>query len=177
MFALKVMMEILWPDIPLWEIALRSLSVFLFLVIIIRITGKRDIGEMSPADFILLLLISANVHTSLSGDDKSLLGGLIGVTVLILANFLLNRFAFKNRKFEDILKGAPEVLIYRGVIKENVLKRHNLTIDQIKIAMRKHGLVHFGSVRLSVLETDGTISVIKERKAHKREAAETVPTF
>lgn len=92
------MADFIYPDIPAWEIILRSLSVFFFLLLLIRISGKRDVGEMSPADLILLLLLSANVHTSLSGDDKSLLGGMIGAAALMITNHILNRIAFKKKK-------------------------------------------------------------------------------
>lgn len=155
-------MDVLWPDIPIWEIILRSVSVFLFLLIILRVSGKRDIGEMSPADLILLLLLSANVHTSLSGDDKSILGGLIGATALLTVNYLLNWLAYKNKKFEGFLKGSPEILIYRGKVQEKVLSRHKLTHEQVKIALRKEEISHYDKVRLAVLEPDGTISVFKE---------------
>lgn len=155
-------MDVFWPDIPIWEIILRSVSVFLFLLIILRVSGKRDIGEMSPADLILLLLLSANVHTSLSGDDKSILGGLIGATALLTVNYLLNWLAYKNKKFEGFLKGSPEILIYRGKVQEKVLSRHKLTYEQVKIALRKEEVTHYDKVRLAVLETDGTISVFKE---------------
>lgn len=153
--------SILLPDIPIWEIILRSLSVFFFLLLLLRLSGKRDVGEMSPADLVLLLLLSANVHTSLSGDDKSILGGLIGAAALMITNNLLNRFAFKNKKFEKILKGYPEIIISRGEPCRDIMKKHQLSDMQLNIAIRKEGLSDFKDVRVAVLETDGTISVIK----------------
>jgi uncharacterized membrane protein YcaP (DUF421 family) len=128
-------------------------------------TGKRDVGEMSPSDLILLLLLSANVHTSLAGDDKSVTGGLIGALVLILLNLVLNKIAFKNRKFEKFLKGEPEVVILKGEPQFQVMKRHQLTHAQLEIAIHKEGLEKFSDVKFGILETDGTISIIKETSA------------
>lgn len=154
-------MDVFWPNIPIWEIILRSLFVFVFLIGILRFTGKRDTGEMSPADLILLLLLSANVHTSLSGEDKSVLGGVIGATSLIAANYAFNWWAFKNKKFETFLKGSPELVVYKGRICMETLKKHHLTRSQLKMALRAEGLYRVGDVRLAVLEPDGTISVIE----------------
>lgn len=149
------------PDIPVWEIALRSFTVFITIIIILRVAGKRDIGEMSPADLVLLLLLSANVHTSLSGDDKSLLGGIIGAIVLMLTNYVLNHFAFKNKKFEKILKGHPEVIISKGDVIDKIAKKHKLSPEQLMLAIRKNGAEKISEVRLAIIEIDGTISVFK----------------
>lgn len=149
------------PDIPVWEIALRSFTVFITIIIILRVAGKRDIGEMSPADLVLLLLLSANVHTSLSGDDKSLLGGIIGAIVLMLTNNVLNHFAFKNKKFEKILKGHPEVIISKGDVIDKIAKKHKLSPEQLMLAIRKNGAEKISEVRLAIIEIDGTISVFK----------------
>lgn len=154
--------NILFPDIPVWEIILRSLTVFFFLLILIRLSGKRDVGEMSPADLILLLLLSANVHTSLSGDDKSLLGGLIGAGALMLVNNLLNRVAFKKKGFENVLKGHPEIIIHNGEANKKVMKKHLLSEMQLGIAIRKEGIEDINEVKYGVLETDGSISIIKK---------------
>lgn len=156
------MADFIYPDIPAWEIILRSLSVFFFLLLLVRISGKRDVGEMSPADLILLLLLSANVHTSLSGDDKSLLGGMIGAAALMITNHILNRIAFKKKRFEKILKGYPEVIIHNGKPCEDVMKKHLLSELQLGMAIRKEGVEDIDDVKYAVLETDGSISVIKK---------------
>lgn len=148
------------PDAPVWEIVLRSLVVFFFLLTLIRISGKRDVGEMSPADLVLLLLLSANVHTSLSGSDKSLTGGLIGALALMITNHLLNRYAFKNKKFEKTLKGHPELIIHRGKPCENIMKKHQLSLMQLETAVRKEGVFSVEEVQAGILEPDGTISII-----------------
>lgn len=154
--------NILFPDIPVWEIILRSLTVFFFLLILIRLSGKRDVGEMSPADLILLLLLSANVHTSLSGNDKSLVGGLIGAGALMLVNNLLNRVAYRKKKFENVLKGHPEIIIHNGQANKSVMKKHLLSEMQLGIAIRKEGVEDINEVKYGVLETDGSISIIKK---------------
>ena len=154
-------MDVWWPDIPIWEIIVRSLTVFFFLLIVMRVSGKRDVGEMSPSDLILLLLLSANVHTSLSGSDESILGGLIGASALMTANFALNRFAFKHRRFEKVLKGHPEIIVFNGMENLDVMSRHSLSKMQLKTALRKEGAEEVSEVRLAVLEPDGSISVFR----------------
>src|SRR5690606_35596229 len=148
------------PDIPIWEIVIRSLLVFFCLLLLLRLSGKRDVGEMSPSDLILLLLLSANVHTSLSGDDKSILGGVIGATVLMLTNYNLDLIFFKNKKAEKIIKGTPEVTVFNGEPCSDIMKRHKLTQMQLEMALRKEGVSDCSKVKVAVLETDGTISVI-----------------
>lgn len=153
------------PDIPIWEIALRSFTVFITIIVILRIAGKRDIGEMSPADLVLLLLLSANVHTSLAGDDKSLLGGIIGAIVLMITNYLLNHFAYKNKKFEKILKGHPEVIISQGKVIQKIANKHKLSPEQLMLAIRKEGAEKVSQIRLAIIEIDGTISIFKSQNA------------
>lgn len=148
------------PDAPVWEIVLRSIVVFFFLLLLLRVSGKRDVGEMSPADLVLLLLLSANVHTSLSGNDKSLTGGLIGAFALMVTNHLLNRYAFRNKKFEKTLKGHPELIIHKGQPCENIMKKHQLSLMQLEMAVRKEGVFSIEEVQAGVLEPDGTISII-----------------
>lgn len=153
------------PDIPVWEVIVRALITFFFLLICLRLVGKRDVGEMSPSDFILLLLLSANVHTSISGDDKSILGGLIGAGSLIAINFAMNKYASKNKNFEKVLKGEPEVIIHNGKPKRDVMARHSLSDMQLKTALRKEQAESYEQVRLAVLEPDGEVTVFKFNEA------------
>lgn len=152
---------IVWPEIPIWEVLLRAISTFVLLLVALRIVGKRDVGEMATSDFILLLLLSANLHTSISGDDKSLLGGMIGAGALILVNWLMNTAAMKSKRFEKILKGHPEIIIYNGVPSRKVMARHRITDMQLKTALRKEKAETYEEVRLAVLEVDGEITVFK----------------
>ncbi len=167
-------MDIWLPDIPVWEVVIRSLAVFAFLLVVIRLSGKRDMGEMSPSDLILLLLLTANVHTSLAGADKSVLGGLIGALALVIANYVLNRFAFNSKKFERVLKGRPEVIIFDGEIQEDIMKKHLISKMQVKVALRKEGVESVDDVRMAVLEPDGEITVFKREHSHKIVPANTV---
>lgn len=176
-------MHIWFPDIPVWEVIVRALVTFFFLLIALRLTGKRDVGEMSPSDFILLLLLSANLHTSISGDDKSILGGLIGAGSLIVLNFVMNRYAAKSKRFEALLKGEPEIIIHHGEPRRDVMKRHALSDMQLKMALRKEHAESYEEVRLAVLEPDGEITVFKYTedqkeqliKAYSRKAFDSQP--
>lgn len=167
-------MNVWLPDIPVWEIIVRALVTFFFLLIALRLTGKRDVGEMSPSDFILLLLLSANLHTSISGDDKSILGGLLGASSLILVNYAMNRYAAKSKRFEAVLKGQPEIIIHYGQPKRDVMKRHALSEMQLKMALRKEHAEEFSQVRLAVLEPDGEITVFKYNDDKRDRIVESV---
>ena len=149
------------PEIPVWEVIVRALITFFFLLIGLRLVGKRDLGEMSPSDLILLLLLSANLHTSISGKDQSVLGGLIGASCLLAVNFAMNRYALRNKRFEKILKGSPEVIIHNGHPNRDVMSRHGLSDMQLQTALRKEKAERYDEVRLAVLEPDGEISVFK----------------
>ncbi len=155
-------MDIWLPEIPVWEIIVRAIIVFLFVLIIIRISGKRDVGEMSPADLILLLLMSASAHSSLAGSDKSILGGLIGVGTLLGVNYIFNSIAFRSKGFEKFLKGHPEVIVQNGEVQMKILKRHRLSLMQLKVGLRKEGIEEIDDVRIAVLEPDGEITAFKK---------------
>ena len=154
-------MDVWWPEIPLWEVVVRSVLTFFVLLIFVRLMAKRDLGESSPSDLILLLLLTANVEPSIAGKDKSILGGLMGAGVLVMLNAALNKFAYRSKLFERKLKGSSELLIHDGETCDDVMKKHSMSFAQLRIAIRKEGVLKVSDVRLAVLEPDGSISVVK----------------
>src|SRR5207302_4670557 len=107
--------------IPIWELVLRSAVVYAFLIVLLRLTGKRQVGQMAPFDLVLLLVLSNAVQNSMNGGDNSLVGGLISATTLVGLNFLIGLMTYKSKKLEAIIEGRPQVLVHNGKLFEDVM--------------------------------------------------------
>lgn len=145
---------------PILNVVLRSLCVYLFMVIAIRLFGKNQLSQLNAGDVVLLLLISNAVQNAMVGPDTSLEGGLIAALVLFVANFILKRLMFSNRSFETFMEDDPVTLIKDGVIDQKALNKVKITLDELEEAIREHGIESIDKVKLSNLEVDGNISVI-----------------
>ena len=145
--------------VPWWELVIRGLIVYLFLIGLLRLTGKRQIGEFSPLDLILLLILSNAVQNSMSAGDNSLIGGLISATTLVGINYFVNLLMFKSKKFEAILEGGPQVLISQGKIFEEVMNDAKLTRLELDSTLRLAGYFELKKVKLAILENNGRVSV------------------
>ena len=146
-------------SVPWWELVLRSLIVYFALLFLLRLTGKRQIGQLSPFDLILLLLISEAVQNSIVASDDSLIGGLIAVATLIAANYLVGLATFKSLRLERAVDGRPQVLIHEGKIFEDVMRESKMTRKELDTALRHEGFFEIGKIKLAILETNGEISV------------------
>jgi uncharacterized membrane protein YcaP (DUF421 family) len=150
------------PETPVGTIALRCVVVYLCVLIGFRLFGKREVGQMTPFDLVLILLIANAVQNAMVGPDESLTGGLIAAGTLLLLNFTVGRLVVKSRSLERVIKGRATLLINRGVIQEAHLSREGVTREDLMRQLREHGVATPEEVRLAVLEVDGTLSVIKE---------------
>ncbi|MBD8081578.1 DUF421 domain-containing protein [Chryseobacterium caseinilyticum] len=146
------------------NVVFRSLCVYLFMVIAIRVFGKNQLSQLNAGDVVLLLLISNAVQNAMVGPDTSLQGGIIAALVLFAANFVLKRIMFKNPKFKSFLEEDPVILIRDGKIDEPALNRVKITEDELEESIREHGVDGIKNVRLSILEVDGNISVVSMDK-------------
>lgn len=146
-------------SVPWWELIARSALVYLFLVVILRLTGKRQVGQLAPFDLVLLLVLSNAVQNSMNGGDNSLLGGLISATTLIALNYGMGIATFRSKKLEGLVEGRPEVLIHNGKLYEEVLTRAQLTRHEVNAALRQAGCVCVEEVHTAILENNGAISV------------------
>lgn len=160
---------------PVGQILVRCLVVYFFVLAGLRLTGKREVGQMTPFDLVLILLISNAVQNAMVGPDNSLLGGLIAAAALLLVNLVLGRLVPRSRVVSNVLKGHATLLINRGVIQEAHCEKEGVTTEDLMAALREHGIAHLDDVRLAVLEVDGSISVLKNddvvprgEKAHRR---------
>ncbi len=156
-------MELLIPDISLIEKTLRTVVVYGFLLIAFRLAGKRQLGQLSPFDLVVLLVISNAVQNALIGRDDSLGGGLIGVTVLLVVNGVVAWFSSRHRGFERLVESAPTILIRHGRVCMDNLRRELMSLPELRAALRREGVVSVGEVRYAILEEDGRVSVIRRR--------------
>lgn len=142
------------------DIILRSTAVYFFMLIALRVFGKKELSQLNTTDIILILLISNAVQNAMVGPDTSLWGGLAAATVLFLINFLLKKIMFRSKWFSALLQDKPQILIHEGKLDFRQLSRLDISHEELKEAMREHGVEHFTDVKLAMLETDGNISII-----------------
>lgn len=142
------------------DVILRSTAVYLFMVIALRIFGKKELSQLNTADVILILLISNSVQNAMVGSDTSLWGGLAAASVLFVINYVLKKLMFRFKGLANLIQEKPEILIHDGTLDFKILSKLNITNDELKEAMREHGIEHFKEVKLAMLEIDGNISII-----------------
>jgi uncharacterized membrane protein YcaP (DUF421 family) len=158
------MSELLTSPAQVGLIAFRTVVVYVFILVGFRISGKREVGQLAPFDFALILLIANAVQNAMVGPDSSLVGGLAAAAVLLTLNSALGRLAVHNRKIEKLLRGEARVLISRGHVYKAHLEREGLSHEELMQALRENGCGTIDECRLAVLEVDGTISVVQKSK-------------
>src|SRR5579864_3405953 len=151
-----------WKDmfvlgLPLMEKILRPVFVYAFLVIGLRLSGKRELVQLNPFDLVVLLTLSNTVQNAIIGDDNSVTGGLLGATTLLVVNYVLVRFVSNHQSLERFIEGDPDMLIERGVIKYDCLKKEAITIGELLGAAHKQGFASLDEIECAVLEPSGSI--------------------
>lgn len=144
------------------QIVLRCIAVYFFVIIAIRVFGKKELAQLSVIDLVFILLISNSVQNAMVGPDTSLLGGVIAALSLFVINYLLKQLLYRNKKVNELLQGKAMILIYKGELNEESLKHAEITLDELQAAVREHGIEDTKHVDLAVLEVDGNISVISD---------------
>ena len=142
-----------------WELILRAIIIYVFLVVLLRITGKRQVGQLAPFDLVLLLVLSNAVQNAMNGGDNSVLGGLISAVTLVAINYAVGRATYKSKKLEALIEGRPEVLIHNGKLFTDVMEREQLTHHELNAALRAAGCASVEDVHYALLENNGQISV------------------
>jgi uncharacterized membrane protein YcaP (DUF421 family) len=145
----------------LLEIALRTGVIYLLVLIGIRLSGKREVGQMTPFDLTLLLLLSNSVQNAMTGPDTSLAGGAVAAATLLVLNYLVAEVAGVNRRFRRFIQGQPSLLVHDGEIIPAHMAREHISMDALQSALREHGVATYKDAALAVLEVDGSISVLK----------------
>ncbi len=151
-------------------IALRSIAVYIFIVAAIRLFGKKEFAQLTITDLVFILLISNSVQNAMVGEDSSLQGGLASAIALFVLNFLIKKITYLFPSVDKLLDGEPITLVYDGKLMLEGLKKSEISIDELMVAIREHGVETFAEVDLAVFEVDGSISVLSEnfKKSSKR---------
>jgi len=155
------MLHIFVPDIPITEKVLRSVVVYVFLLVAFRLTGKRQVGQLTPFDLIVLLIISNVVQNALIGNDNSLGGGLVGAAAILALNSAVVEVTYRSRRARRLLEAQPTLLIRDGRLLEDNMRRERVTLDDLLAALRRNGVTDPAHVRLAMLGENGGISVIR----------------
>ena len=158
-------------SLPWWEFILRGIIVYVFLIVLLRITGKRQVGQLAPFDLVLLLVLSNAVQNSMNGGDNSLLGGLISATTLVAVNYVVGYITFRSKRAEMLIEGRPVILIHNGHLFEDVMARAQLTHHELNSALRQAGCECVTDVHCAILENNGAISVTTRGKSSSSETA------
>jgi uncharacterized membrane protein YcaP (DUF421 family) len=151
------------PTLPILEKIIRPIIIYFFLVLVFRLSGKRELVQLNPFDLVVLLTISNTVQNAIIGDDNSLAGGMIGATSLVITNYLVVRFLYDHSKLDQLVEGSPDVLIQGGKIRKQHLKRELITVAQLEAAARKQGFGSLSEVDQCILEPGGTLSFIGKK--------------
>ena len=145
---------------PWWEIVVRAAVVYVVVLVGLRLGGKRELGQMTPFDLVVILLIANAVQNAMVGSDTSLAGGLIAAAVLLVANGVLARVRHRIPWLRRVAEGEPVVLVSDGVLQRRQMVRQGVDEAELDQAAREHGLAGLSEVRQAVLEVDGTISIV-----------------
>lgn len=149
--------------VPVWELVFRAAVVYAFLLVLLRFTGKRQIGQLAPFDLVLLLVLSNAVQNSMNAGDNSLVGGLISAATLVGLNYGVGYATFRNKRLEALVEGRPYVIIHNGRVYEDVMKTAKLTHHELNAALRRAGCGCADEVQTAILENNGSISVVTRR--------------
>jgi uncharacterized membrane protein YcaP (DUF421 family) len=155
----------LWSDmfvlaIPVLEKILRPLIVYGFLIVALRLAGKRELAQLNPFDLVVLLTLSNTVQNAIIGDDNTVTGGLLGAATLLVVNYLVVRGLYGHRKLERLMEGNEDVLIEKGRVLKGHLKKDLITLPELEAAAHRQGFASLADVERAVLEPGGTLSFI-----------------
>lgn len=161
-------MHDIWKDmfvmgLPLLEKILRPIIVYVFLVVSLRLSGKRELVQLNPFDLVVLLTLSNTVQNAIIGEDNSVIGGLIGAASLLATNYLVVRFLYDHRKIDQLVEGKSDVLVENGKVRTQHLKKELITLPQLEAAARKQGFESLSEVALCVLEPGGTLTFLGKK--------------
>jgi len=167
-----VISDIFTLPIPVLEKILRPILVYGFLVLLLRMFGKRELAQLNPFDLVVLLSLANTVQNAIIGDDNSVAGGFIGATSLMVTNYLVIRFLFKHRRLDQILEGRPSVLIRDGCICKNELAKEMITVHELQTVVRRQGFTGIHEIDKCVLEPGGAFVMTRkvpsdEEKKHE----------
>jgi uncharacterized membrane protein YcaP (DUF421 family) len=161
----KIWTDIFVLGVPLAEKILRPVIVYIFLVVALRLAGKRELAQLNPFDLVVLLTLSNTVQNAIIGNDNSVSGGLVGAATLLVLDYILVRALYSHPRWFQLVEGKPDVLFEDGKIKRNRLKKELITAEELTSAAHRQGFASLHQVEKVVLETGGTLTFIGKEPA------------
>ena len=158
------MNELFELSAPWWQFVLRAVVVYVLVMVLVRLSGKRAVGQFTPFDLVLVILIGNAVQNGINGGDNSLTGAAIMASTLIALNYLVASLTSRHRGIEKVIEGEPVVLARNGHVFAQVLRRELVSHDDFNEALRMNGIGDIADVELAILETNGRISVVPKRR-------------
>ncbi|SRR5581483_198588 len=149
--------------IPILEKIIRPVLVYVFLVLLLRVFGKRELAQLNPFDFVVLISLSNTVQNAIIGDDNSVAGGFIGAFALMFCNYLVVRFLFRHRRLDQVVTGTPTVLVKDGKVQHDALAKELITVPELDVVARRQGFDGVHSLEQCILEPGGAF-VMKSRE-------------
>jgi uncharacterized membrane protein YcaP (DUF421 family) len=149
--------------VPLLEKILRPVLVYLFLVVALRLAGKRELAQLNPFDLVVLLTLSNTVQNAIIGEDNTVTGGVIGAATLLLLNHFVVRFLYGHERIDRLVEGDPDVLLEDGKVKLDRLKEELITLSEFEVAAHRQGFGSLDDVERAVIEPGGTISFVGKK--------------
>jgi len=159
----KIWSDLFTPDVSIIEKILRPIFVYLFLVVGLRIAGKREMAQLNTGDLIVLLTLSNTVQNAIIGNDNSVTGGIIGAITLLIVNYIWTRVLFTHERLSRLAEGDPDVLIDEGIIKHDRLKAEQITLPELTTAAHKQGFDSLDEIARATLEPGGTITFVAKK--------------
>lgn len=161
-------MHDMWKDmfvisLPILEKILRPVVVYFFLVLVLRLSGKRELVQLNPFDLVVLLTLSNTVQNAIIGEDNSVSGGILGASSLLATNYLVVRFLYNHKKLDRLIEGKADVLVENGKVRTQHLKSELITMAQLEAAARKQGFGSLAEVDQCILESGGTLTFIGKK--------------
>lgn len=151
----------MFKDLHLLPI-LYSAIIYLFILIGIRLLGKKELSNLSVTDLVFIMLLSEAVGPAMIGSDESLLGGLIAAATLMVINRLLKIFVYKSDKFAEFMEGSPSILIRNGKLNKKEMRKNKIKLRELEQAARSHGISHISKIGIAILEVDGEINILDD---------------
>lgn len=153
--------------VPVALTMLKSVAIYLFIIIAIRIFGKKELAQLSVVDLVFILLISNSVQNAMVGTTADFYSGLAAAISLFVVNYVFKLLIKKSPAFSKVVQGEPLMLIYKGKIKLENMEKAMFTVEELEAAVREHGVEKISNVDLAVLEADGNISVLSHDYRNK----------
>jgi uncharacterized membrane protein YcaP (DUF421 family) len=165
----KTLHDMFVLGLPVGEKILRPLVVYVFLIVGLRLAGKRELAQLNPFDLVVLLTLSNTVQNAIIGDDNSVTGGIIGAAALLAINYIVVRFLYDHAKLDRLVEGEPDILIENGEICERALRDELITRNELQAAAHKQGFASLDEIDRAILDPGGSISFFAKKPTPEAE--------